>query len=97
MTGTALTEENEFHDIYELSVVEIPTNKPIERADNEDELYMTAAEKYKAITMQIAECHERNQPVLVGTASIEKSEEIAELLGQQKILPRLGGGSAQTR
>ena len=84
MTGTALTEENEFHDIYELSVVEIPTNKPIERADNEDELYMTAAEKYKAITMQIAECHERNQPVLVGTASIEKSEEIAELLGSKK-------------
>ena len=89
MTGTALTEESEFHDIYELNVVEVPTNKPIERADMDDELYMTAAEKYKAVTLQIAECFKREQPVLVGTVSIEKSEEIATLLGDKKYFKTL--------
>ncbi len=80
MTGTALTEEAEFADIYKLNVVEIPTNRPIARADMDDELYMTAAEKNKAIAMEIAECHRKGQPVLVGTVSIEKSEQLSALL-----------------
>jgi preprotein translocase subunit SecA len=84
MTGTALTEESEFHDIYKLSVIEIPTNKPIIREDMEDELYMTANEKHKAIVMQIADCYKRGQPVLVGTVSIEKSELISDLLKNKK-------------
>lgn len=80
MTGTALTEEGEFTDIYELHVFEIPTNAPIARADLDDELYITADEKYKAIARQIADCADRGQPILVGTASIEKSEIISDLL-----------------
>ncbi|MEZ5914842.1 MAG: preprotein translocase subunit SecA [Parvularculaceae bacterium] len=80
MTGTALTEEAEFADIYKLNVVEMPTNKEIARLDMDDELYMTAAEKNKAIAMEIAECHRKGQPVLVGTVSIEKSEELSSLL-----------------
>ncbi|MDZ7629162.1 MAG: preprotein translocase subunit SecA [Parvularculaceae bacterium] len=83
MTGTALTEEAEFADIYKLNVVEIPTNRPISRADADDELYMTAAEKNKAIAVQIAECHRKGQPVLVGTVSIEKSEHLSNLLGDK--------------
>jgi len=83
MTGTALTEEAEFADIYKLNVVEVPTNKPIERLDMDDELYMTAAEKNKAIAIQIAECHRKGQPVLVGTVSIEKSEQLSALLGDK--------------
>ncbi len=85
MTGTALTEEAEFADIYKLNTFEIPTNKPIDRDDMDDELYMTAAEKYKAIVVQIAECVKRGQPVLVGTVSIEKSEHLAELLSDKKL------------
>ena len=85
MTGTALTEEAEFADIYKLNTFEIPTNKPIARDDMDDELYMTAAEKYKAIVVQIAECVKRGQPVLVGTVSIEKSEHLAELLSDKKL------------
>ena len=84
MTGTALTEESEFADIYKLEVFEIPTNKPIARADMDDELYMTAEEKYKAIVMQIAECHKKGQPVLVGTVSIEKSEVLSQLMSDKK-------------
>ncbi len=84
MTGTALTEEAEFADIYKLNVVEIPTNRPIARDDWDDELYISADEKYKAVARQIADCHDRGQPVLVGTASIEKSELISELLGSKK-------------
>ena len=84
MTGTALTEEAEFADIYGLNVVEVPTNKPIARLDYDDELYMTAAEKYKAIAVQVAECHQRGQPILVGTVSIEKSEYLSNLLGDKK-------------
>jgi preprotein translocase subunit SecA len=80
MTGTAMTEEAEFADIYKLIVSEIPTNKPVTRIDMDDELYMTAEEKYKAIAAQIAECHRRGQPVLVGTVSIEKSEHLSNLL-----------------
>ncbi len=83
MTGTAMTEEAEFADIYKLNVFEIPTNRPVARIDMDDELYMTAAEKNKAIAMQIAECHRKGQPVLVGTVSIEKSEQLSELLGDK--------------
>ena len=84
MTGTAMTEESEFADIYKLNVIEIPTNKPIARDDMDDELYMTADEKYKAIAIQIADCYERGQPVLVGTVSIEKSEHLSSLLSDKK-------------
>ncbi|MBI1366144.1 MAG: preprotein translocase subunit SecA [Alphaproteobacteria bacterium] len=80
MTGTAMTEEAEFADIYKLIVTEIPTNRPIARVDMDDELYMTAQEKYKAIALQIADCYRRGQPVLVGTVSIEKSELLSNLL-----------------
>lgn len=89
MTGTAMTEEAEFGDIYKLSVFEIPTNRPIARDDIDDELYMTADEKYKAIAMQIADCYERQQPVLVGTVSIEKSELLSELLSNKKFFKDL--------
>ncbi|MEM9617122.1 MAG: preprotein translocase subunit SecA [Pseudomonadota bacterium] len=89
MTGTALTEEAEFEDIYKLHVLEVPTNKPIERDDMDDELYMTADEKYKAIVVQIADCHKRGQPVLVGTVSIEKSELLSELLSNKKFFKEL--------
>ena len=84
MTGTALTEEGEFQDIYDLSVYEVPTNKPIAREDHDDELYMGAKEKYRAIAVQIADCHMRGQPVLVGTVSIEKSEYLSSLLSDKK-------------
>ncbi|MEM0928804.1 MAG: preprotein translocase subunit SecA [Pseudomonadota bacterium] len=84
MTGTAITEEGEFQDIYNLSVSEIPTNRPIARDDFDDELYMSAREKYRAIAIQIAECHLKGQPVLVGTVSIEKSEYLSSLLGDKK-------------
>src|ERR1700719_4715352 len=73
MTGTAMTEAAEFGDIYRLEVIEVPTNVPVIRADFDDEVYRTAREKYEAIITQILECHERQQPVLVGTVSIEKS------------------------
>ncbi|MBQ8671801.1 MAG: preprotein translocase subunit SecA [Alphaproteobacteria bacterium] len=82
MTGTAMTEEAEFNDIYNLMVVEIPTNMPVQRQDLQDEVYRTAAEKYRAIINTILECHRRGQPVLVGTTSVEKSEVIAALLHQ---------------
>jgi preprotein translocase subunit SecA len=84
MTGTALTEEGEFQDIYELSVFEIPTNRPIARDDHDDELYMSAAEKYRAIAKEIARCHLKGQPVLVGTVSIEKSEYLSQVLTDKK-------------
>ena len=83
MTGTAMTEEAEFGDIYNLSCVEIPTNKPILRIDEHDCIYRTEKEKYKAIIDTIKECHEKGQPVLVGTTSVEKSEIVASLLKQQ--------------
>lgn len=85
MTGTGMTEAGEFDEIYKLSVVDIPTNVPIVRQDYDDEVYLTAAEKYQAMIETIKECRERMQPVLVGTASIEKSEHIAKLLVQAKI------------
>ncbi len=89
MTGTALTEEAEFTDIYKLNVSEIPTNLPIAREDLDDELYMTAAEKYKAIALQIADCVKHGQPVLVGTVSIEKSEYLSSLLSDKKFFKEL--------
>jgi preprotein translocase subunit SecA len=85
MTGTAATEANEFLDIYKLEVVEIPTNRPVQRVDEDDEVYRTAREKYAAIIDLIKDCRERGQPILVGTASIEKSEVLSDLLNQHKI------------
>ncbi|MFY9684901.1 MAG: DEAD/DEAH box helicase, partial [Pseudolabrys sp.] len=80
MTGTALTEADEFMDIYNLEVLEVPTNMPLVRLDDDDEVYRTAAEKYRAIITLIEDCKQRGQPVLVGTTSIEKSEQLAEML-----------------
>jgi preprotein translocase subunit SecA len=83
MTGTALTEADEFMDIYNLEVIDVPTNLPMIRDDQDDEVYRTAAEKYRAILKLIEECKINGQPVLVGTTSIEKSEHLAELLRKQ--------------
>ncbi len=80
MTGTALTEEAEFNAIYGLDVVEIPTNRPVIRKDDADVVYKTIAGKYRAMIRQVQECHEKGQPVLVGTVSIEKSEIMSKLL-----------------
>ncbi|MSP68112.1 MAG: preprotein translocase subunit SecA [Alphaproteobacteria bacterium] len=85
MTGTAATEANEFAEIYKLDVVEVPTNATMIREDQDDEVYRTAEEKYAAIVALIRECRERNQPALVGTTSIEKSEELAKRLKKLKI------------
>jgi preprotein translocase subunit SecA len=85
MTGTAMTEATEFSDIYKLDVIEIPTNMPVRREDSDDEVYRTAREKNDAIVTQVRECHERQQPVLVGTISIEKSEALAALFKKSKI------------
>jgi preprotein translocase subunit SecA len=80
MTGTAATEADEFIDIYNLEVIEVPTNMPLVRLDDDDEVYRTAKEKYRAILALIDDCKQRGQPVLVGTTSIEKSENLAEML-----------------
>ena len=80
MTGTAATEAEEFMDIYGLDVVEIPTNKPVQRVDENDEVYRTEREKFEAVIAQIEDCRERGQPVLVGTTSIEKSERLSDML-----------------
>ncbi|AZU37882.1 preprotein translocase subunit SecA [Wolbachia endosymbiont of Bemisia tabaci] len=80
MTGTAATEAEEFHDIYRLNVVKIPTNVPVKRIDVDDEIYGTEKEKFSAVLKFIAECHKRLQPVLVGTVSIENSEKLSDLL-----------------
>ncbi len=85
MTGTALTEESEFREIYALDVVEVPTNKPMIRLDHPDVVYRTKNGKYNAIVKQIKECHDKGQPVLVGTVSIEKSEELSKKLKQNGI------------
>ena len=85
MTGTAMTEAEELMDIYGLDVVEVPTNMPVKRIDDDDEVYRTVEEKYRAIVHLIRECRERNQPVLVGTTSIEKSELLAERLRQEGV------------
>ena len=85
MTGTAITEAEEFHDIYKLNVVSIPTNKEMLRKDFNDQIYRTENEKYNAITNKITECNKIGQPVLVGTTSIEKSEKISTFLNSKKI------------
>ena len=85
MTGTAMTEEEEFGTIYALDIVEIPTNKPVQRIDHPDVVYKTEAGKYRAIVAQIEECHQKGQPVLVGTISIEKSEELSAMLRKKGI------------
>ena len=85
MTGTALTEAAEFMDIYKLDVMEIPTNVPVKRIDADDEVYRTADEKNEAIIKLVEECREKGQPVLVGTTSIEKSEQLSDLLKKRKI------------
>src|SRR3982750_4104390 len=82
MTGTAMTEADEFIDIYNLEVLEVPTNMTMIRIDDDDEVYRTAAEKYRSVLVLIEDCKERGQPVLVGTTSIEKSEQLAEMLRQ---------------
>src|SRR4029450_4604177 len=83
MTGTAMTEAEEFMDIYGLEVLEVPTTRPLIRLDDDDEVYRTATEKYRAILTLIEDCKTRGQPVLVGTTSIEKSEQLAEMLRQK--------------
>ncbi|WP_273242637.1 preprotein translocase subunit SecA [Hyphomonas atlantica corrig.] len=85
MTGTALTEADEFADIYNLGVVDLPTNKPIQRIDEDDVVYRTAKAKYAEIVTDVRECHAKGQPVLLGTASIEKSEVLSNLLTAAKI------------
>ena len=85
MTGTALTEDAEFREIYYLDVVEVPTNKPMIRKDHSDVVYKNVRGKYRAIVDQVIECHEKGQPVLVGTVSIEKSEELSKLLKKEGI------------
>jgi preprotein translocase subunit SecA len=85
MTGTAMTEAAEFHDIYKLEVVDIPTNKPMIRDDQDDEVYRTGAERDEAVIELIGEAQKKGQPVLVGTVSIEKSEELAAKLQKRKI------------
>lgn len=85
MTGTAMTEEDEFRDIYRLDVIEIPTNKPIKRIDHSDVIFKTEKGKFNAVIEQIIECNQKGQPVLVGTISIEKSEELSRLLKNKGI------------
>ncbi len=85
MTGTAMTEEGEFREIYKLDVVEIPTNKPVQRIDHEDVVYKTEKGKFNAVIDQIVACHEKGQPVLVGTISIEKSELLSSMLKRRGI------------
>ncbi|MGI5896449.1 MAG: preprotein translocase subunit SecA [Oscillospiraceae bacterium] len=85
MTGTAMTEEAEFQEIYKLDVIEIPTNKPVVRVDRPDVIYKTENAKFNAVIDQIAECHEKGQPVLVGTISIDKSEHLSSMLKRRGI------------
>lgn len=85
MTGTALTEEKEFREIYGMDVIEVPTNLPVQRNDLQDAVYKTKKEKLNAVVDDIIECHKKGQPVLVGTITIESSEEISELLKKKKI------------
>ena len=85
MTGTAMTEQEEFGTIYNLDIIEIPTNRPNQRSDHHDVVYKTEAGKFRAVIQQIKECHEKGQPVLVGTASIEKNELLSKLLAREGI------------
>ena len=94
MTGTAQTEAEEFGQIYGLGVVEIPTNQPICRIDDDDAIYRTAAEKYRTVICEIAKAHLKGQPILVGTVSIEKSEYLSELLKKTRRIKTHGKGIA---
>ena len=85
MTGTALTEQEEFGTIYNLDIIEIPTNRPVARVDHHDAVYKTMEGKYRAVIAQVKECHEKGQPVLVGTVSIEKNETLSRLLTREGI------------
>ncbi|HOV41309.1 MAG TPA: DEAD/DEAH box helicase, partial [Oscillospiraceae bacterium] len=85
MTGTAMTEEDEFKEIYKLDVIEVPTNKPVIRKDHPDVVYKTEKAKFNAVIEQVLECHQKGQPVLVGTISIEKSEHLSEMLKRKGI------------
>ena len=85
MTGTAATEADEFMEIYKLGVLEIPTNKPVTRSDEDDRVYRTAKEKYEAIVKEVKEANSKGQPVLLGTTSIEKSELLSDLLKKSGI------------
>ena len=89
MTGTAMTEQEEFGTIYNLDIIEIPTNKPNQRHDHHDVVYKTEAGKFRAVISQIKECHEKGQPVLVGTVSIEKNELLSQLLAREGIAHNL--------
>ena len=86
MTGTALTEAEEFMEIYGLGVVEIPTNRPIDRKDEHDQVYRTAREKFEGVVKEIKTANEKGQPILVGTTSIDKSEHLAQLLVAEGII-----------
>jgi preprotein translocase subunit SecA len=85
MTGTAMTEAEEFGDIYKLEVIEIPTNVAVQRADSDDEVYRSTREKYDSIVEQVVDCRKRQQPVLIGTVSIEKSEALSEVFKRHKV------------
>ncbi len=85
MTGTALTEEQEFRDIYGMDVIVIPTNRPVQRIDQNDAVYMTKKEKYKAVVQEVVQAHEKGQPVLVGTITIEVSELLSKMLNRQGV------------
>ncbi len=85
MTGTAMTEEDEFREIYKLDVIAIPTNRPVQRIDHSDQIYRTEAGKFKAVIEQIVECNKKGQPVLVGTVSIEKSEILSSMLKRKGV------------
>ena len=87
MTGTAMTEESEFREIYKLDVIEIPTNKPVQRVDHDDVVFKNERGKYTAVIDQIVECHEKHQPVLVGTVTIDKSELLSKMLKKRGIKP----------
>lgn len=89
MTGTALTEAEEFREIYNLGVIEVPTNKPIARVDEHDAIYRTAREKYTAVVEEIGKAHSKGQPLLVGTTSIEKSEYLSQLLNDKPLLAKI--------
>ena len=92
MTGTALTEEKEFRDIYGMDVVEIPTNVPVQRVDLEDAVYKTKAEKYKAVVAEVKRAHATGQPVLVGTITIEVSELLRKMLKKELSLIHIWSG-----
>lgn len=85
MTGTAMTEANEFKEIYKLEVLEIPTHRPCQRVDSDDQIYMTEREKYNAILQEIKEVHEKGRPILIGTESVEVSEKLSRILKQNKL------------